>query len=84
MLKLMTDFNEEINNNPKKNKMEYAMGLQQRKIGDYHFIGHNSAYGGMMFYDKNKDFSIIFSVNQAAATHKAEWLINKLAEATTC
>ena len=81
-LKLMTNFDDEnsINIISKKVRNVYALGLQQKKIGAYNFIGHNSAYGGMMFYDLNSDLSIIFSINQASSTHKAEWLIKKLAE----
>ncbi|MBT3418576.1 MAG: beta-lactamase family protein [Flavobacteriales bacterium] len=79
-LKLMTNFDDGsiINITSKKGRNSYGMGLQQKKIGDYNFIGHNSAYGGMMFYDLNSDFSIIFSINQLSSSHKAEWLIKKL------
>jgi hypothetical protein len=45
------------------------------------FIGHTSAYGSLLFYDPEKDTSIILSLNQAGAMHKAEWLMNKVAEA---
>jgi len=81
-LKLMTNFDDEnsINSTSKKERNVYGMGLQQKKIGDYNFIGHNSAYGGMMFYDLNSDCSIIFSINQVSSPHKAEWLIKKLVE----
>ena len=77
----MTNFNDEnrINSTSKKGRNIYGLGLQQKKIGDYNFIGHNSAYGGMMFYDLNSDFSIIFSINQLSSSHKAEWLIKTLA-----
>lgn len=81
-LKLMTNFDDEnsIISTSKKERNVYGMGLQQKKIGDYNFIGHNSAYGGMMFYDLNSDFSIIFSINQFYSANKAEWLIKKLTE----
>ena len=81
-LKLMTNFDDEnsINITSKKVRNIYALGLQKKKIGAYNFIGHNSIYGGMMFYDLNSDFSIIFSINQVSSSHKAEWLIKKLAE----
>ena len=81
-LKLMTNFDDEnsINSTSKKERNVYGMGLQQKKIGDYNFIGHNSAYGGVMFYDLNSDFSIIFSINQVSSAHKTEWLIKKLIE----
>ncbi|MEC7864084.1 MAG: serine hydrolase domain-containing protein, partial [Bacteroidota bacterium] len=79
-LKLMTNFDDKdiINSTSKKGRNVYGIGLQQKKIGDYNFVGHNSAYGGMMFYDLNSDFSIIFSINQLSSSHKAEWLIKKL------
>ena len=79
-LKLMTNFDDDniINSTSKKESNAYGMGLQQKKIGDYNFIGHNSAYGGVMFYDLNSDFSIIFSINQLSSSHKAEWLIKTL------
>jgi membrane-anchored protein YejM (alkaline phosphatase superfamily) len=46
----------------------------------YTRTGHNSAYGGVMFYDLNSDFSVIFSINQVSSAHKTEWLIKKLVE----
>ena len=78
----MTNFDDEnaIISTSKKERNVYGMGLQQKKIGDYNFIGHNNAYGGMMFYDLNSDFSIIFSINQFYSANKAEWLIKKLTE----
>lgn len=81
-LKLMMNFDDEnsINSTSKKERNIYGIGIQQKKIGDYNFIGHNSAYGGVMFYDLNSDFSIIFSINQASSAHKTEWLIKKLVE----
>ena len=76
----MTNFDDKgiINSTSKKARNVYGMGLQQKKIGGYNVIGHNSAYGGMMFYDLNSDLSIIFSINQLSSSHKAEWLIKKL------
>ena len=80
-LKLMTDFDGNfINSSSRLSLNLYAMGLQQKKIGDYNLIGHNSAYGGMMFYDINTDVSIILTINQSASIHKAEWLAKKLIE----
>jgi len=81
-LSLMMDFNHKknINSALDKKRNMYAIGLQQKKIGDYNFIGHNSAYGGMMFYDLHSGLSIILSINQLASPHKAEWLIKKLAQ----
>jgi D-alanyl-D-alanine carboxypeptidase len=81
-LKLMTSFDDNhwIDSASKKERTVYGIGLQKKKIGNYNFIGHHSAYGGMMFYDLNSDCSIIFSINQMSAQHKAEWLIKKIVE----
>jgi len=81
-LKLMTNFDNDntINITSKKGRNVYGIGLQQKSIGNYNFIGHNSTYGGMMFYDINSDLSIIFSINQMSSQHKSEWLIKKLVE----
>ena len=65
----------------KKGKIAYGMGLQQKKIGKNNFIGHNSAYGGMVFYNLETDSSFILNVNQVLAPHKAEWLLKKTVEA---
>ena len=75
----MTNFDN--NSNLKKSRNIYGMGLQKKIIGGYNFIGHNSAYGGMMFYDLDSDLSIIFSINQMSSQHKSEWLIKRLVEA---
>jgi D-alanyl-D-alanine carboxypeptidase len=56
------------------------MGLQQKKIGKHKFIGHNSAYGGMVFYNLETDSSFILNINQVLAPHKAEWLLKKMVE----
>lgn len=78
-LKLMASFNEK-NQIDKNDNTCYAIGLQKMKIDKYTFIGHKSAYGSMMFYDKSLGLSIIFSINQASTPHKAEWLLKKLVE----
>lgn len=80
-LQLMMNFNEsQINSSSNRIKMSYGLGLQQKKIGTYNFIGHNSAYGGMMFYNLENKISIVISINQVLVPHKAEWLMNKLIE----
>ena len=52
-----------------------------QKIGAHNFIGHNSAYGGMVFYNLDTDTSLILNINQVIAPHKAEWLLKKTVEA---
>lgn len=58
--------------------LEYGIGSQKKKLPGYTFFGHNSAYGGMLFYEWEKDISIFLSINQAVAVHKAEWLMKKI------
>ena len=80
-LQLMMNFEDDnINIPPKKRKIAYGMGLQQKKIGKRHFIGHNSAYGGMVFYNLETDSSFILNINQVLAPQKAEWLLKKTVE----
>jgi len=59
--------------------IQYGIGVQKRDFPGYSFVGHNSAYGSMLFYEPEKDLSIILSLNQAAALQKAEWLMRKIA-----
>ena len=81
-LRLMIHFNDDknIDSIADKKRNIYRMGLQQKKIGNYNLIGHNSAYGGMMFYELHYGLSIVLSINQLASSHKAEWLIKKLVQ----
>jgi len=80
-LRLMINFDDDPVNTPsKRGKISYGMGLQYRKIGGYNFIGHNSAYGGMMFFDLDEQFSFVLTINQTSAPHKAQWLMKKLVE----
>ena len=58
--------------------LQYALGIQKKDFQGYSFVGHNSAYGSMLFYEPEKDISIVLSLNQAAAVHKAEWLMKKI------
>jgi len=66
-------------NTSAKRSMHYGLGLQKKAFSDYSFIGHNSAYASLLYYDPEKDLSIVLSLNQAGAVHKAEWLLNKTA-----
>lgn len=75
-LQLMMDFSADT----LKNKISYGMGLQQKEIGGLKFLGHNSAYGGMMFYNIETNLSILLTINQVLAPHKAEWLMKKVVE----
>jgi len=80
-LQLMMNFDDgQRNSSSNRKKISYGLGLQQKKIGAYNFIGHNSAYGGMMFYNLENKISIVISINQVLVPHKAEWLMNKLIE----
>jgi len=81
-LKQMINFEDDsIISTSKKEKIGYGMGLQQKKIGKHNFIGHNSAYGGMVFFNLETDSSFILNINQVLAPHKAEWLLKKMVEA---
>ena len=75
---LMSDFVFPFSVHDSKRRDVYGMGLQYREYSDYNFIGHNSAYGGMMFYDQESDVSIILSINQFGSTYKAEWIMKKI------
>ena len=56
----------------------YGLGIQKKDFPGYSFVGHNSAYGSMLYYDPENDISIVLSLNQAAAVLKAEWLFRKI------
>ena len=58
--------------------VQYGLGIQKRDFPGYSFFGHNSAYGSMLFYEPEKDISIILSLNQATAVYKAEWLMKNI------
>ncbi|MFT6842386.1 MAG: D-alanyl-D-alanine carboxypeptidase [Psychroserpens sp.] len=80
-LKQMINFDDDsIVSSPKKGEIKYGFGIQQKKIGEHNFIGHNSAYGGMVFYNLATDTSLILNINQVTAPHKAEWLLKKTVE----
>ena len=55
-----------------------GLSIQKWDFQGYSFVGHNSAYGSMLFYEPEKDISIVISLNQAAAVLKAEWLMRKI------
>ena len=81
-LKQMINFDDgSIIASEKKKKIKYGMGIQQKKIGEHNFIGHNSAYGGMVFYHVESDTSLVLNINQVTAPHKADWLLKKTVEA---
>jgi D-alanyl-D-alanine carboxypeptidase len=81
-LKQMIDFDDDsIVSSPKKREIKYGLGIQQKKIGVHNFIGHNSAYGGMVFYNLETETSLILNINQVTAPQKAEWLLKKTVEA---
>ena len=80
-LQLMVNFEDDlINSAQQKSKIAYGMGIQKKKIGNHNFIGHNSAYGGMVFYNLETDSSFIININQVLSPHKAEWLLKKTVE----
>ena len=58
--------------------IQYGLGIQKKDFPGYSFVGHNSAYGSMLFYEPDKGISIIISLNQTTALHKAEWLMKKI------
>jgi D-alanyl-D-alanine carboxypeptidase len=70
-----------IDSTSKKRNIDYGIGLQRKKIGKYNYIGHNSAYGGMAFYNLETGTNFILTINQVLAPHKAEWLLKKSIEA---
>jgi D-alanyl-D-alanine carboxypeptidase len=57
---------------------EYGLGVQKRRFPGHSFVGHNSAYGSVLFHEPEKDISIVLSLNQAAALLKVEWLMKKI------
>ncbi|HUS01183.1 MAG TPA: serine hydrolase domain-containing protein [Chitinophagaceae bacterium] len=78
-LKIMMHFDiVDTLNSCSKRTIQYGMGLQKKDICGYLFFGHSSTYASMVYYDRVQDLSIILSLNQAAAVHKAEWLMNKI------
>lgn len=58
--------------------IQYGLGIQKKDFPGFTFFGHSSAYGSMLFYEPEKNISIILSLNQVTAVHKAEWLMKKI------
>lgn len=58
-------------------KSHYGLGIQKKDFHGFSFFGHNSAYGSMLYYEPEKEISIILSLNQLTAIHKAEWMMKK-------
>ncbi len=56
----------------------YGLGIQRKVLAGFSFFGHNSAYGSMLYCDPEKDVSLVLSLNQLAALHKAEWMMRKI------
>ncbi|MDQ3846044.1 MAG: beta-lactamase family protein [Bacteroidota bacterium] len=78
---LMMNFNAHSDNSfTHSPSASYELGIQKKEIANYTFVGHSGAYGVMMYYNPEKDTSIVLTLNQAAAMHKAEWLLKKAVE----
>jgi D-alanyl-D-alanine carboxypeptidase len=56
----------------------YGLGIQKKDFPGFSFFGHSSLYGAMLYFEPEKDISIIISLNQFTAMHKAEWLMKKI------
>jgi D-alanyl-D-alanine carboxypeptidase len=56
----------------------YGLGIHKKGFPGFSFFGHTSAYGSMLYYDPEKDISVILSLNQLTAIHKAEWMMKKV------
>ena len=56
----------------------YGLGIQKKGFSGFSFFGHNSAYASMLYYEPEKDISLILSLNQLTAIHKAEWMMKKI------
>lgn len=56
----------------------YGLGIQKKDFPGFSFFGHNSAYGSMLYYEPEKDITLILSLNQVDAIHKAEWMMKKI------
>ena len=69
-----------LNPNTKRHNQlsHYGFGIQKKDFPGLSFFGHNSAYGSILYYEPEKDISLILSLNQVAAMHKAEWMMRKI------
>lgn len=59
----------------------YGLGIRKKDFPGFSFFGHNSAYGSMLYYEPEKDITLMLSLNQFKATHKAEWMLKKIVSA---
>lgn len=58
--------------------LNYGLGIQKKDFPGFSFYGHSSAYSSMLYYEPEKEISLILSLNQYAAIHKAEWMMKKI------
>jgi len=69
----------------KDTSFNYGLGIQKKVFPGFSFFGHTCAYGSMLYYEPEKDISLILSLNQLTAMHKAEWMMKKVIfEFETC
>ena len=61
-----------------RQQSNYGLGIWRKEIYGLDYFGHNSAYGSMLYYEPERDLSIILSLNQITAVGKAEWMIRKI------
>lgn len=55
----------------------FGSGIQKLVSGNHSFFGHRSTYGSLLFFSPVNDISMVLTLNQTAATLKAEWLLKK-------
>lgn len=82
-LKAMLSGLESIPGSKVPNKEVFGTGLQVKQNGNVMLFGHNSAYGGQLFFIPEKNISIIFTLNQAQAFLKSEWLLRAITKELT-
>jgi D-alanyl-D-alanine carboxypeptidase len=56
----------------------YGLGIQKKDFPVFSFFGHSSAYGSLLYYEAEKEISVIISLNQLTAMHKVEWMMKKI------
>jgi D-alanyl-D-alanine carboxypeptidase len=74
-LQLMLQF---LNSDLEKSQVAYGLGIQKKELNGHYFVGHRSAYGSLMFYEPKLNICIILTLNQSAATLKAEWMLSAI------
>lgn len=57
---------------------DYRLGIQNKEFPEFSFLDHNSSYGSMLYYEPDQHISVILSLNQLTAIHKAEWMMKKI------